>query len=295
MARRSSRRPVGSRPPQRHRRRRERRQARRGFRFPVAHRRRPDVRVRRRRHLVRRHRHQRHVHHATKTRSRSNLRPTTGDDAYETTRARSLTVSMESIAPERRPPGSECDADASRLTYAWTNLTAPAPCLYTDVRSAVYDGYELEPRATRRSLTIPPFCLAASDAPHGFKLTASFGGEASSSATEILVTVRRTPLVAVLRGGAGPRKIQRGRRFPSTRPGRTTRTRQGTTRTRRRIPRRARDIDIDFCALVTETETPCPAAIDAALAEANALETSPSWTAIASGARFASATRTDSP
>ena len=41
-----------------------------------------------------------------------------------------------------------------------------------------------------------------------------------------------------------------------------------------------------FCALVTETETPCPAAIDAALAEANALGTSPSWTAIASGARF---------
>ena len=202
-----------------------------------------------------------------------NLRPTTGDDAYETTRARSLTVSMEVSLPDVTS-GSECDADASRLTYAWTNLTAPAPCLYTDVRSAVYDGYELEPRATRRSLTIPPFCLAASDAPHGFKLTASFGGEASSSATEILVTVRRTPLVAVLRGGAGPRKIQKGTPFPLDASGSydpDASRYDPDASTDPATPSRARYRYRFFCALVTETETPCPAAIDAALAEANAL------------------------
>ena len=226
-----------------------------------------------------------------------NLRPTTGDDAYETTRARSLTVSMEVSLPDVTS-GSECDADASRLTYAWTNLTAPAPCLYTDVRSAVYDGYELEPRATRRSLTIPPFCLAASDAPHGFKLTASFGGEASSSATEILVTVRRTPLVAVLRGGAGPRKIQKGTPFPLDASGSYDPDASSTTRTRRRIPRlhRARDIDIDFFARSSRRRRRrAPRRSTPRSRRRTPWETSPSWTAIASGARFASATRTDSP
>ena len=263
MARRSSRRPVGSRPSQRHRRRRERRRRDEAdlpsrtvvdqtYAFAA------DVTSC-----------DGTVTNATFTTRRKrgpvpNLRPTTGDDAYETTRARSLTVSMEVSLPDVTS-GSECDADASRLTYAWTNLTAPAPCLYTDVRSAVYDGYELEPRATRRSLTIPPFCLAASDAPHGFKLTASFGGEASSSATEILVTVRRTPLVAS--GGAGPRKIQKGAPLDASGsydldaydPDAST---DPATRARYRYR--------FFCALVTETETP-PAAIDAALAEANAL------------------------
>ena len=58
--------------------RRERRRRDEAFDSPVAHRRRPDVRVRRRRHVVRRHRHQRHVHHATKTRSRSESSPHDG-------------------------------------------------------------------------------------------------------------------------------------------------------------------------------------------------------------------------
>ena len=197
------------------------------------------------------------------------LRPATGGDEYAVYRARSLTVSMEVSLPDvaDAAPGSECAADASGLAYAWTNLTGPAPCLYTNVRSAVYDGYELEPRATRRSLTIPPFCLAASDEPHRLKLTAGFGGGASSSATEILVTVRRTPLVTVLRGGAGPRKIQKGASFPLDASGSYD---PDASIVAANAPERFRF----FCALVPDgsaAETPCPAAIDAVLAEANAL------------------------
>ena len=139
-----------------------------------------------------------------------------GDAAYETRQAEALVVGMEVRLPSAAdaPPGSACAADSSALTYAWANLTGAAPCLFSDERSDAYDGFVLAPRATRRSLTIPPFCLRARAEPYRFRVVARFAGAGGGeSSTDVEVTVTRTPPVAVIRGGGGPRRIQKGAAF----------------------------------------------------------------------------------
>ena len=121
--------------------------------------------------------------------------------------------------PERGTPGGACDVDASNLVYVWRNISAGrADCMYTDEKdvSNRYAGsnYKLAPRATRRTLATTPFCLGMGR--HVIQLTAYFEGSVkgtSESITFINVEVVKSPVVALIAGGAGPRAVQKGSVF----------------------------------------------------------------------------------
>ena len=121
--------------------------------------------------------------------------------------------------PERGTPGGACDVDASNLVYVWRNISAGrADCMYTDEKdvSNRYAGsnYKLAPRATRRTLATTPFCLGMGR--HVIQLTSYFEGSVkgtSESITFINVEVVKSPVVALIAGGAGPRAVQKGSVF----------------------------------------------------------------------------------
>jgi hypothetical protein len=142
--------------------------------------------------------------------------PTSGRVEYVTQYSASFTVAMETRIPDVNESvvkfGSSCDVDVTTLTYIWTNLTGEADCFFTDVRSTAYAGFERAPRATRRTLVIPPFCLKPRPEPHKLELFSTFGSDpgASASRTEVLLTVIPSPLVAAMKGGTGPRVVARG-------------------------------------------------------------------------------------
>ena len=142
--------------------------------------------------------------------------PTSGRVEYVTQYSASFTVAMETRIPDVNESvlqfGPSCDVDVTELTYIWTNLTGEADCFFTDVRSTAYAGFERAPRATRRSLVIPPFCLKPRPEPHKLELFSTFGSDpgASASRTEVLLTVIPSPLVAAMNGGTGPRVVARG-------------------------------------------------------------------------------------
>ena len=139
--------------------------------------------------------------------------PTSGRVEFATRYSASFTVAMETRIPDVNESvlqfGPSCDVDVTELTYIWTNLTGEADCFFTDVRSTAYAGFERAPRATRRSLVIPPFCLEPRAEPHKLELFSAFGSDpgASASRTEVLLTVFPSPLVAAMAGGAGPRVV----------------------------------------------------------------------------------------
>jgi len=139
--------------------------------------------------------------------------PTSGRVEFATRYSASFTVAMETRIPDVNESvlqfGPSCDVDVTELTYVWTNLTGEADCFFTDVRSTAYAGFERAPRATRRSLVIPPFCLEPRAEPHKLELFSAFGSDpgASASRTEVLLTVSPSPLAAAMAGGAGPRVV----------------------------------------------------------------------------------------
>ena len=139
--------------------------------------------------------------------------PTSGRVKFAAPYSASITVAMETRIPDVNESvmqfGPSCDVDVTELTYIWTNLTGEADCFYTDVRSTAYAGFERAPRATRRSLVIPPFCLKPRAEPHKIELFSTFGSDpdAPASRTEVLLTVTPSPLVAAMGGGAGPRVV----------------------------------------------------------------------------------------
>ena len=142
--------------------------------------------------------------------------PTSSRMELTTRYSASFTVAMETRIPDVNASvlkfGPSCDVDVTELTYVWTNLTGEADCFYTDTRSTVYVGFERAPRATRRSLVIPPFCLKPRAEPHRLELFSKFGSDPGTSAsrTEVLLTVTPSPLVVAIAGGAGPRVIAKG-------------------------------------------------------------------------------------
>ena len=142
--------------------------------------------------------------------------PTSGRFEYASAYSSSFTIEMETRVPDVQQAvsrfGSSCDVDVGELIYVWTNLTGAAECLYADRRSAVFSGFERAPRATRRTLTIPPFCLVPRSEPHAFELYSAFGSgsESPASRTEVFLTVTRSPLAASVAGASGPRVITRG-------------------------------------------------------------------------------------
>ena len=109
--------------------------------------------------------------------------------------------------------------DASKLVYAWRNISAGrADCMYTDEKDTGnrYAGseYKLAPRAARRTLSTTPFCLAMGS--HVLQLTSYFEGAVkgtSESITFINVRVIKSPVRAYIAGGAGPRAVQKGSVF----------------------------------------------------------------------------------
>jgi hypothetical protein len=75
-------------------------------------------------------------------------------------------------------------------------------------------NYKLAPRATRRTLATTPFCLGMGR--HVIQLTSYFEGSVkgtSESITFINVEVVKSPVVALIAGGAGPRAVQKGSVF----------------------------------------------------------------------------------
>ena len=270
MARRSPRRPGDARPSQRHRRRRERRSRDEAFDSPshtvvdqtyafaaditscdgtvtIA-----TFSVRRKRGPV------------------PDLRPATGGDEYAVYRARSLTVSMEVSLPTSPTPRP--DPSATRTRQAGVRVDQPHGPRAVFVHERALRGVRRVRARTPRDASIA----------HDSSFLSRRRRRAAPAQTHRGIRRRR---VLVRDGDSRHRSTNPARDRLARRLGTEEDPKRDVVSPRRvrfvrpgRVHRRgerARTIPI-FCALVpdgaaAETETPCPAAIDAVLAEANAL------------------------